>query len=210
MYDLEIPWLIESIKRMFLEPDKLFEDVAHKEMNLVIPVIALIIMGIFMGMTVYSTIPEVKQSLEQRLAGEVYNVEQNIRILKMEAFLYPVWVILFWIIFTIAYAVFITWLNGWGDFKGMFNCTSFIIYPNFVVSILVFLIQLLPPGFRLIAIIIQFLSAIYNIYLLIKIAESAGKLPHMHAILAGLVPTFFLSLLWFSYQPLIGLIMGRG
>lgn len=210
MYDLEIPWLIESIKRMFLEPDKLFKDVAHKEMNMIIPVVALIIIGIFSGLTVYSTIPEIEKKIEERFTDKVYNVEQNLKVLKIESFLYPFWTILFWIIFTLVFAVFITWLNGWGDFKGMFNCTSFLIYPNLIVSIIVFLVQLLPPDFRVIVIILQLLTTAYNIYLLTKIAESAGKLPHMHAVLAGIVPTFFLSLLWFSYEPLLTLILGRG
>ncbi|MCD4783558.1 MAG: YIP1 family protein [Candidatus Eremiobacteraeota bacterium] len=208
MNDLEIPWLAGSIKRMLIEPDKLFEDVAHKEMNMIIPVVVLIIIGIFSGLTVYSTIPEVKKNFE--FTEEVYNVEHSLRVLKMESFLYPVWTILFWIIFTLAFAIFITWLNGWGDFKGMFNCTSYLVYPNLVVSILVFLVQLLPPNLRVILIVLQLLAAAYNIYLLTKIAESAGKLPHMHAVLAGIVPAFFLSLLWFSYQPILALVMGRG
>lgn len=207
MFDLEIPWILDGIKRMFLEPDKFFNDIAFKEMNLIIPVVVLLLLGVVLGLTVYQkNVPAAERHLEDNIGLDVYHIEKRISAWKVEAIFYPIWTVLFWAVFTLCYTVFLGWLNGNNDFKAMFNCTSFLAYPHFVVSFLGLVFLFLPDVFKIFYLFIQLASVIWTVFILIKIAEGPGKLSHINAIFGALVPFFFLSMLWYLYD--YGLLTG--
>lgn len=198
--ELEIAWIFQGIKRMFKDPDNFFKEVALKEMNLVIPVIILVLTGIIMGITVYhKNIPLLEVQLKENLGLDVHNIEKKIETWKLEAILYPVWIVIYWALFTLFFSVFLTWLNGLGDFKGMFNCTSFIVYPHFLVAILVLFLSFIPV-LKIFALMLQLAATVWTFYILAKIAEGPGQLPHMHAIVGAGVPYFFMGMLWYLYD----------
>lgn len=209
--DIEVVLIFEGLKRMIKEPVKFFEDVAQRDLNLTIAVIFYFLTGVLMGINIYSGIPAKKQQLEERMAGLAFDIERNLNVWRLEAILYPIWIIFFWVLFTIFFAIFISWLSGWGDFKGLFNCTSFFAYPQFLMALIVLIFNFLPQDLKPIVMILQIAMAVWTVYLLIKISEGPGKLPPMSAWLAGIVPAFFFSLLWFLYDGgyLTGLLLFR-
>ncbi|MCE1248744.1 MAG: YIP1 family protein [Firmicutes bacterium] len=209
MEDIEFIWIFEGIKRMIKEPVKFFGEIAHRDINLIIPSVVLFFTGIMMGLTVYTRMLAKKASLEANHADITHNIERNLSIDRLESILYPLWVLLFWVGFTIVFAIVIGALTGWGDFKGIFNCTAFIIYPHCVSAFVILILSLTP--LKSFIVVIQLLMTIWTLFLLVRIAESAGKLPPMNAWLAALIPSFFFFLIWYCYEGgfLTGLLLFR-
>ena len=191
---------------MFKEPGAFFKEIRNKEVNLVIPVVILLIIGILMSIMTFQHIPHVRKQWEQTAADLVYNIEYRVMAEKVKAVLYPVWVILFWAFFTIAFAVLTSSLGGWGEFKGFFNCTAFVIYPYAALQLIKFILHIFPSLMFIYWILLPLL-AIWTCYILVKIAMNAGELDTMHSVIAAGIPAFFFLLLWLSYEPLIHLIV---
>lgn len=203
---LELEFIFQGIIRMFREPGKFFRDVSRQEMDLAIPIIILFLTGIIMGILVYSNIPQLEKQWRQQGTDLVYNIEYRIRAKKAEAFLFPIFLILFWFLFSIAFAIITSSLGGWGEFKGFFNCTSFLIYPYAVLQVLKLILCVVKPLMFIYWILLAAVI-IWTCYILIKIAMGAGQLDVLNAVIAALVPAFFFMLFYLSYAPIIDLLV---
>jgi len=190
---------------MFTEPVPFFEEVANRLMNLTIPVVTLLLTGALLGLYSYRTIPDMQSNTG--LQPNLIQLERDILLTRFEAVFYPFWIVVFWLLFVAAFYFFISWVNGLADFKGLFNCTSFLIYPHFLVSIIILAIEYLMPSLGIVSIILQFVVGIITLYLLIEIARGAGKLSMMNAVFAATTPAFFFLLLWLAYKNIIGLFI---
>lgn len=207
MMDLEFLWIMKGIGRIFKEPVAFFGEIRDKEVHFTIPVFFLVLMGICLGLVSYSRIPAISSDSVESLAGASVDHIRNIWLIKVESFMYPIWIVLFWVLFVIAFSVFLQWNNGWGDFKGIFNCTSFLIYYNFAVALIWAFLTWFLPGFVFIAYILQVIASILNYIMLIEIARGAGQLILSHAIFSATIPAFFFTLLWFSYHNILRLFI---
>lgn len=207
MLDLEFLWIMKGIGRTFREPVAFFGEIREKEVNFTIPVLFIVLMGICMGLVSYAKLPEVPLDSAEKLADASVDYIRNIWLIKVESFLYPLWILLFWVLFVIAFSVFLQWNNGWSDFKGIFNCTSFLIYYNCAVAVIWAFLTWFLPGLVFIAYILQVIAAILNYIMLIEIARGAGQLTLSHSVFSATIPAFFFTLLWFSYHNILRLFI---
>ncbi len=207
MLDLEFLWIMKGISRTFKEPVAFFGEIREKEVNFTIPVVFLVLTGICLGLVSYSRLPVVSSESVEALTTTQVDQIRNIWLIKVESFMYPIWLLLFWVLFVIAFSVSLQWNNGWGDFKGIFNCTSFLIYYNFAVAFIWVILTWFLPGLVFIAYILQVIAAILNYIMLIEIARGAGELILSHGIFAATIPAFFFTLLWFSYHNILRLFI---
>ena len=207
MLDLEFLWIMKGIGRTFKEPVAFFGEIRDKEVNFTIPVVFLVLMGICLGIVSYAKLPAVSMNSIEALTTTPAEHIRSIWLVKVESFMYPVWIILFWVLFVISFSVSLQWNNGYGDFKGIFNCTSFLIYYNCAVAVIWAMLTLFLPGMVFIAYILQVIAAILNYIMLIEIARGAGQLTLSHGIFAATIPAFFFTLLWFSYHNILRLFI---
>ena len=135
---LEIQLIIENLQRMIRGPRKFFRDISKQEVNLIIPIILLLITGILLGVMVYRQIPELQKQWAKLGTEMAFDIKYRISQKKTEALFFPVWVVLFWFLFTVVYTYIISWLGGSGEFKRIFNCTSYLAYPYLLITLINF------------------------------------------------------------------------
>jgi hypothetical protein len=204
---LELEFVINGITGMIKKPEEFFRDVHRREVNLLIPVIVLMVTGIIMAVMTFYQLPKLEEAWRQTGVDQVYNLEYRKSVETWKAILYPIWNILYWALFTLAFATTCSSLNGWSEFKSYFNCTAFIIYPYALLQIIKLILTMI-PGLMFVYTILLFLLCIWTIYLLTVIAKNVGQLENMmHAVFAAIIPGFFLTILWLAYDPIISMII---
>ncbi len=203
---LELEFIAQCVLDMFRKPQEFFKEISRKELNLVTPVVVLLITGVLMGIMVHSQIPKMREQWKKTGTDLVYNIEYRVRAKKVEGFLYPIWLFVWWFLFTVAFATLTSSLGGWGDYKGFFNCTSFLIYPFALLQLLKFVLLMVPPLMFIYWLLLTGLS-LWCVYALVQIAMGAGELDVLNAIVAAVVPAFFFLLLYLAYSPIVSMIV---
>ena len=207
MLNLEFFWIIKGIWRMFTDPLEFFKEIRSKPVGFTIPVIFLVLMGVCMGMASYSKIPEELRGKAPVTDLVSVDIIRDVWLIKAESFLFPVWVILFWVLFVVALSTSLKWNSGWGEYSGIFNCTSFLIYHNFLVSLVLLFFSYFLPDLIIVPRVLQVIAAIVNYYMLIEIARGAGELSIINGTFAATIPAFFFTLLWLSYRNILRLFV---
>jgi hypothetical protein len=204
VYELEI--ITDGFVELFKDPRSFFRDISRKEILLLIPIVVLIITGLIMTVITLHHLPSQIEQWKKTGDDLHYNINTLVKAVKIKAFLFPIWLLLFWALVTIAMSYISSSLGGWGEFQGFFNCTSFLVYPFAVLQIIRFILNLIPALLPIYYILLA-AYVIWAAYSLIELERGAGELDLMHSIVAVLVPGFFYVLLWLSYEPVINMIV---
>jgi hypothetical protein len=163
--------------------------------------------GIIMAVMAFYRLPRLEAAWQEAGLDQVYNLEYRKSVETWKAILYPVWNILYWALFTLAFAITCSSLNGWSEFKSYFNCTAFVVYP-FAVLQLIKLVLTMIPNALIVYNILLFILCIWAFYLLVVIAKNVGQLENMmHATFGAAIPAFFMTILWLAYDPIISMII---
>ncbi len=200
--------LIESLVGMFTSPDETFKRASNSEISLVIPVILLLVIGVLLGAVIMRELPAKEESLRQSGRTLTHNIEPQIKAEKAKASFFPIFILLFWVLFNIAFSIIITKMNGMGEISGIFKCTSLLVYP-FFVAILLKLIVSFVPFLGFLYSLVMLAVSIWTLFALWKIAVAVGQLAPMDGAVAAGVPAFFFMLFWMSYGLIVDLFVYR-
>jgi hypothetical protein len=204
----QVDALKKGLVEMITRPDDFFKKTAVQDASYVLPLVILIITGILLGAVVSRQLPLKEEQWKKTGRDLAFNVEPQVKAEKAKATVFPFFTVGFFLVFNLCFGIVIHRLNGMGDFKGIFNCTSYLIYPYFVLALLKYLI-LFVPFLGFIYTLAMVVVTLGSAYLLVKIAQNAGQLDIMNAVVAALFPGFVFMLVWMSYDIVIQLLVQR-
>lgn len=198
----------DGLVEMATDPENAFKKISTSSMNLIIPVVVLIIIGILLGAVVTKQLPGKIEKMKESGRDLTHNVEPQIKAEKAKAFVYPFFTVGFWFFFNIAFAMMISRMNGLGEMSGIFKSTSMLVYPYFIAIFIKFITAFVPAlGFLYMLVLLAL--ALWTMFLLWKISVVVGQLAPMDGALASFVPAFFFMMLWLSYDLIINLFVYR-
>lgn len=200
--------LQDNLLGIFTEPDEAFKRISVGEMNLLVPIVLLVIIGLLLGAVVTKQMPGKVEQWQKSGREITHDIGPQVKAEKMKAVAYPFFVLVFWALFTFAFATMITKLNGFGDLIGIMNCTGFLVFPYFIL-ILVKYFTVMAPALSFIYSTLLFAMACWTLFALTKIAQSVGKLDIFNAAMAAGVPALFFSMIWFLYELMVELFVMR-
>lgn len=198
----------DGLVEMVTDPDNAFKKISTSNMNLLIPVVVLIIMGILLGAVVMKQLPGKIDQMKESGRELTHNVDPQIKSEKAKAFVYPFFTVGFWFLFNIAFSMMISKMNGLGEMSGIFKSTSMLVYPYFIAIFLKYLFSFI-PALNFIYMIVLLVLGLWTVFILWKISVVVGQLAPMDGALAASVPAFFFMMLWLSYDLMVNLFVYR-
>lgn len=200
--------IIEGIVKIFTDPEALFRKIAYREVNMIIPIVVLIITGILLGVIVKIELGKTQRSWKESARSLTNSIKAIENTEKARAYLFPFFLVLFWGAFSLFFAFVISKFGGMGETRGIFNGTSFLVYPYFII-IVVKLIATLLPFLGFLDTIVSLLGGGFIFYLMIRIAQGVGQLDIMHAAFTSGIACVVFTFVWFLYGMIIHLFVVR-
>lgn len=189
---------------MATDPIGFFAEAVGRDVVWSVPLLLLFILGVFGSISTVAHIPAEKKFMEQRYA---HGIEEKLSIKKTGALYYPLWVMFMWAGFSLFFAYLISRLGGDWNLKGIFNCTTFLIFPSLISGFLLMLSTFVHHIARDMALLLNWFVIGWTVYLVFTAGRGAGKLNEPGALLASVVSVGAFSFVWYTYELLVILTM---